>query len=55
MRQTHEVGDKLFADYLGKKSHIVDRTIGELGEVELFVAVDVSFRHACVKSAEQCQ
>jgi transposase len=39
MRQTHEVGDKLFVDYSGKKPHIVDRTTGELVEVELFVAV----------------
>lgn len=39
MRQTHEVGDKLFVDYSGKKPHIVDAQTGELIEVELFVAV----------------
>ena len=39
MRQTHEVGDKLFVDYSGKKPHIVDPATGEVTEVELFVAV----------------
>jgi len=39
MRQTHEVGDKLFVDYSGKKPHIVDPQTGETREVELFVAV----------------
>ena len=39
MRQTHEVGDKLFVDYSGKKPHIVEPTTGEVTEVELFVAV----------------
>jgi transposase len=39
MRQTHEVGDKLFVDYSGKKPHVVDAQTGELIEVELFVAV----------------
>ena len=39
MRQTHEVGDKLFVDYSGKKPSIVDPKTGEVIEVELFVAV----------------
>lgn len=39
MRQTHRGGDKLFADYSGKKPHIVDPTTGEVTAVELFVAV----------------
>jgi transposase len=39
MRQTHEVGDKLFVDYSGKKPRIVDRETGEVTEVELFIAV----------------
>src|SRR5262249_17281436 len=39
MRQYHKAGDKTFVDYSGKKLHIVDRTTGELVEVELFVAV----------------
>jgi transposase len=39
MRQTHEVGDKLFVDYSGKRPHIVDAATGEVVAVELFVAV----------------
>ena len=39
MRQTHEVGDKLFVDYSGKKPRIVDPQTGEVTEVDLFVAV----------------
>ena len=39
MRQTHEVGDKLFVDYSGKKPHIVDPATGVVTDVELFVAV----------------
>ena len=39
MRQTHEVGDKLFVDYSGKKPSIIDPQTGEVIEVELFVAV----------------
>jgi transposase len=39
MRQTHEVGDKLFVDYSGKKPSIVDPQTGEVIEAELFVAV----------------
>jgi transposase len=38
MRQTHRAGEKLFADYAGKKPHIVDPGTGECIEVELFVA-----------------
>lgn len=39
MRQTHEVGDKLFVDYSGKRPHITDPMTGECTDVELFVAV----------------
>jgi transposase len=39
MRQTHVAGDKLFVDYAGMKAKIVDRSTGEVTEVELFVAV----------------
>ena len=39
MRQVHLAGDKLFVDYSGKKSSIVDIETGESIEVELFVAV----------------
>ena len=39
MRQVHRAGEKLFIDYSGKKLRIVERTTGEVTEVELFVAV----------------
>jgi transposase len=39
MRQVHRAGEKLFIDYSGKKLRIVDRTTGEVTEVEVFVAV----------------
>ena len=39
MRQEHKAGDKLFVDYSGKKPRVVDPTLGEESEVELFVAV----------------
>jgi transposase len=39
MRQVHRAGEKMFVDYAGMKPRYVDRTTGELVEVELFVAV----------------
>ncbi|MGK3961558.1 hypothetical protein WMF38_51685 [Sorangium sp. So ce118] len=39
MRQVHRAGEKAFIDYSGRKPHLVDRTTGEVTEVELFVAV----------------
>jgi hypothetical protein len=39
MRQVHLAGEKVFIDYSGKKSSIVDSVTGEVTEVELFVAV----------------
>jgi len=38
MRQVHRAGEKLFVDYAGKKPRVVDRTTGEVTEVELFVS-----------------
>lgn len=39
MRQEHRAGEKCFIDYSGVKPTIVDRSTGEVTEVELFVAV----------------
>ncbi|XXY25764.1 IS21 family transposase [Sorangium sp. So ce233] len=39
MRQVHRAGEKAFIDDSGRRPHIVDRTTGEVTEVELFVAV----------------
>lgn len=38
MRQVHKAGEHLFIDYSGKKPSIIERTTGEVHEVELFVA-----------------
>ena len=35
----HGYGDKMFVDYTGKKLEVVDRSTGEIGEVEVFVAI----------------
>ncbi|MCG6191511.1 IS21 family transposase [Maribellus maritimus] len=35
----HKAGEKLFIDYAGKKLQIVDRSTGEIREVEVFVGI----------------
>lgn len=39
MHIDHKAGDKMFADFTGKKLQIVDRHTGEIREVEVFVAL----------------
>ena len=39
MKMTHKAGDKLFVDFTGKKLQVVDKTSGEVKEVEVFVAI----------------
>lgn len=39
MHLEHKVGDKMFIDFAGKKLHLVDKTTGEITEVEVFVAI----------------
>ena len=39
MHIEHKAGDKMFADFTGKKLSLVDRLTGELKEVEVFVAI----------------
>jgi transposase len=39
MHMEHKVGDKMFADFTGKKLFIVDRQTGEEKDVETFVAL----------------
>jgi len=36
---THKAGDKLLVDYCGKKLQIIDKTTGEVQDVEVFVGV----------------
>lgn len=39
MPQHHKAGEKLFVDFTGKKLPIIDNKIGEITEVEIFVAI----------------
>ena len=39
MRQTHIAGEKLFVDFAGRTSEVVDGRIGEIIPVQIFVAV----------------
>jgi transposase len=39
MHITHKAGDKMFADFTGKKPHIVDKQTGEIQEVEALVTI----------------
>lgn len=39
MRMEHKVGDKLYVDFAGDKLSIVDKQIGEIQYVEVFVAI----------------
>lgn len=36
---THKAGDKLLVDYCGKKLQVVDKTTGEVRDVEVFVGI----------------
>ena len=39
MHMEHKAGDKMFVDFAGKKLHIVDKTTGEVKELEVFAAI----------------
>ncbi|PIE58521.1 MAG: hypothetical protein CSA33_02330 [Desulfobulbus propionicus] len=39
MLQEHRAGEKLFVDYTGQTIEIIDPRTGELGKVQVFVAV----------------
>ena len=39
MRQVHRAGEKAFVDFSGKRPSIVDRSTGQVDEVELFIGV----------------
>lgn len=39
MHMNHKAGDKMYVDYAGKKPSIVDKSTGEITEVEFFVAI----------------
>ena len=39
MRQEHRAGEKLFVDYAGQTTEVVDRRTGEIRQAQIFVAV----------------
>lgn len=39
MRMEHKAGDKLYVDFAGNKLNIIDKQTGEIGKVEVFVAI----------------
>jgi transposase len=39
MHMNHKAGDKMYVDYAGKRPSIVDKSTGEVTEVEFFVAI----------------
>ena len=39
MPMDHKYGDKLFIDFTGKKLEVIDRTTGEVQEVEVFIGI----------------
>jgi len=48
----HKYGDKLFIDFTGKKLDVVDRTTGELKQMEVFVAVLGGSNYTYVEACE---
>jgi transposase len=55
MRQTHEGGDKLFADYAGQTVPIVDASTGEITQAQVFVAVlgASNYTYACATTGQK--
>lgn len=39
MHMNHKAGDKMFVDYAGKTLQVIDKTTGEIKEVQFFVAI----------------
>jgi transposase len=39
MRQVHVAGEKLFVDFAGRTSEVIDARTGEIVAVQIFVAV----------------
>lgn len=48
----HKYGDKLFIDFTGKKLDVVDRTTGEVKQMEVFVAVLGGSNYTYVEACE---
>jgi transposase len=50
MHMSHKAGDKMFADFTGKKLQIVDRQTGEVQDVEVFVALLAASQNTYVEA-----
>jgi len=50
MHIEHKAGDKMFADFTGKKFNIVDRHTGEITEAECFVALLAASQYTYVEA-----
>ena len=48
---THISGDKLYIDYTGKKLQIVDKTTGDVQDVEVFVAILPASQYTYVEAS----
>jgi transposase len=55
MHLDHKAGDKMFADFTGKKLSFVDRQTGEVKEVEVFVATLPASQLTYVEATESQQ
>ncbi len=47
----HKAGEKLFVDYTGQKLHVVDKSTGEIEEVNVFVAILPCSQYTFVKAS----
>ena len=52
MKLEHIAGEAMFVDYAGKKLHILNKEIGELESVEVFVAILPSSQYAYVEACK---
>lgn len=48
----HKAGDKMFIDYAGKKLTVVDKSTGEIREVEVFIAILGASQYTYVEAVE---
>src|SRR5699024_6662290 len=47
----HKAGEKVFVDYTGKKLHVIDKSTGEIEEVNVFVGILPCSQYTFVKAS----
>lgn len=52
MHFTYEADNQFFIDYMGKKLYLVDKRIGEIQDLEVFVCVLGSSQYTYVEARE---